>query len=68
MDVNVNVNVNVSIESSQEKELKYYKKLEASKALYRAVDEDNLEKINEAVANGNYIDFLNPEQLPGWEK
>jgi ankyrin repeat protein len=40
----------------------------ANEALYAAVEEGSLEKLNEAVASGADVNFLSLKKLPGWDE
>ena len=37
-------------------------------ALYAAVEEGSLEKLNEAAASGADVNFLSDKRLPGWKE
>ncbi len=41
---------------------------QANEALYAAVGDGSLEKLNEAVASGADVNFLCDKQLPGWNE
>ena len=41
---------------------------QANEALYTAMEEGSLEKLNEAVVSGADVIFLSDKRLPGWDQ